>query len=400
MSSLFPAILIGGPPNRGKSVFVYILHQLLKKNNVAHYPLRATPDGGGNWFHEGQFPFVTELRQNAKGIWNGEFEQAVERTLMKRPLPFLVDAGGRPTPKQEDLFGHCTHYIILGKDEEELTPWRAICERQQLQPLAEVYSTLEGKDLLLSEAKDDLLRLQLGNLDRKRDVRSEDLNEFSEVWQKLAKWVGAVIGYQQAKMWDLHKKSLPLNAIPLNLEQSIKDYSTNSALWKTSMLAPLLADTPQNQALAAYGRAPTWIYSALALHNRSSFRCFDAQYGWLTPPTLEQRSEGGAWEVIINTQNNIIDLAFKLQRTHLTPLPTLIGPLPSPPAGKTIILSGKLPIWLYVALARHYRKYNQPIAIANPTQQEGQQPSPNTIGMHIPWKESQAIIIWLPDTTS
>lgn len=399
MSSLLPAILIGGPPNRGKSVFVYILHQLLKKREAAHYPLRATPDGGGNWFHEGPFGVVTGLRQSAKGKWNGQFEQAVERTLIKRPLPFLVDAGGRPTPKQEDLFGHCTHYIILGKDEAELTEWHAICTRQQLQPLAEVHSTLKGKDLLLSQAQDPLLRVQLGNLDRQRDVKSEDLSKLGEPWQQLATLVADTIGYQQNEMWNHHKRSLSFDEIPLNLEQSIKDYSTTSSRWKTSMLPRLLADTPQQEALAVYGRAPTWVYSALALHNKSAFRCFDAQYGWLIPPTLEASLEDGAWSVKNRIDHHTFDLEFKLSRTHLTPLSTLKGPLPSPPAGKTIILSGKLPIWLYIALARHYQHYNQPIAIAELRAQTDKPTIPNTIGARIPWRESQAILVSQPDTT-
>ena len=42
---LFPAVMIGGPPHSGKSVLAYSLTQALRARGVAHYVLRAYPDG-------------------------------------------------------------------------------------------------------------------------------------------------------------------------------------------------------------------------------------------------------------------------------------------------------------------------------------------------------------------
>lgn len=50
--SLFPAILIGGPPHSGKSVLVYSLTQALRARGVVHYALRACPDGEGDFSNE------------------------------------------------------------------------------------------------------------------------------------------------------------------------------------------------------------------------------------------------------------------------------------------------------------------------------------------------------------
>jgi CRISPR-associated protein Csx3 len=37
----FPAVLIGGPPHSGKSVFVYSLTRALRAARIPHYALRA-----------------------------------------------------------------------------------------------------------------------------------------------------------------------------------------------------------------------------------------------------------------------------------------------------------------------------------------------------------------------
>ena len=49
---LFPAVMIGGPPHSGKSVLAYSLSQALRARQVAHYVLRAFPDGEGDWANE------------------------------------------------------------------------------------------------------------------------------------------------------------------------------------------------------------------------------------------------------------------------------------------------------------------------------------------------------------
>ena len=47
-----PAVLIGGPPHSGKSVLIYSLSQALRARGVAHYALRACPDGEGDFSNE------------------------------------------------------------------------------------------------------------------------------------------------------------------------------------------------------------------------------------------------------------------------------------------------------------------------------------------------------------
>src|SRR5579884_757693 len=53
MTNLLPAVLVGGPPHAGKSVLFYQLTQALRERGIAHFAIRACPDGEGDWFHEG-----------------------------------------------------------------------------------------------------------------------------------------------------------------------------------------------------------------------------------------------------------------------------------------------------------------------------------------------------------
>ena len=107
----FPAVLIGGPPHSGKSVLVYSLTRALRDRAVAHYVLRACPDGEGDWSNEAEQQHVRFLRY--KGEFTPEFVEQMAAFLQRRHLPLLVDVGGKPTTDQEALFSYCTHAVLL-----------------------------------------------------------------------------------------------------------------------------------------------------------------------------------------------------------------------------------------------------------------------------------------------
>src|SRR5512136_651193 len=59
---LLPAVLVGGPPHSGKSVLAYALSRALRERGVAHYLLRACPDGEGDWSQEAEQSLVRQIR--------------------------------------------------------------------------------------------------------------------------------------------------------------------------------------------------------------------------------------------------------------------------------------------------------------------------------------------------
>src|SRR5437016_3695405 len=118
-----PAILIGGPPHAGKSVLTYNLSQALRRRNVPHYVLRASPDGEGDWSQEMDQNTVQLVR--IKGKWTPEFVSRTCSELEQRQLPLLVDVGGKPQNDQMCIFQHCTHSILLlhANDESVIRQW-------------------------------------------------------------------------------------------------------------------------------------------------------------------------------------------------------------------------------------------------------------------------------------
>jgi CRISPR-associated protein Csx3 len=67
MKNHFPILLIGGPPNAGKSVLFHSLSSALHQQNIRHYALRACPDGEGNWTQESDHITAGQLRNRIKG---------------------------------------------------------------------------------------------------------------------------------------------------------------------------------------------------------------------------------------------------------------------------------------------------------------------------------------------
>jgi CRISPR-associated protein Csx3 len=102
MSQRFPAVMISGPPDSGKSVLTYNLSQALRQQGVQHYVLRATPDGEGDWTHEADQGLIRTILVPQK--WTPDFVEYVCQSLEQRHLPLVVDVGGRPAPWQEIIF--------------------------------------------------------------------------------------------------------------------------------------------------------------------------------------------------------------------------------------------------------------------------------------------------------
>lgn len=159
-----PAILIGGPPDSGKSVLANTLRlNLLKKNlNKQVFLHRANWDGQGNWAYE------TANQELVKRLVRENEFRLHENDLTRHLIPdyyqknsrdiknirelvdlVLVDVGGKPQPEKMLLLEQCTHYIIISKSPEKIGEWHDLC-RKKLQPLAVIHSVLEKKIEVLS----------------------------------------------------------------------------------------------------------------------------------------------------------------------------------------------------------------------------------------------------------
>lgn len=347
--NLLPAVLIGGPPHTGKSVLAYSLTRVLRARNVPHYVLRAYPDGEGDWANESDQELVRAIR--VKGFGSPEWIARINRDLDRRHLPLIVDVGGKPTAWQETVFDHCTHAIVLARDEASRAEWLARVERHGLVLLADVYSDLNGQDEL--RESETILRGTLAGLERGQVARGV-------LFDALVNRLAILFAYSGDELRALHLAHAPTELVlELNrLGKTLNALDPNGN-WLPSALPRVLDYLPSATSLALYDRAPNWLYAALALfvHPAPLYQ-FDVRLGWVTPPTLELGTppEDSPLLIHLTRQADHARIELQLRESYLdyTQAEGLV--VPKVPDDTPIVLSGKLPLWLWSVLAITYAR--------------------------------------------
>jgi len=343
--NLCPAVAIGGPPHSGKSVLAYSLTQTLRERGIDHYLLRAyPPDGEGDWFLESEPPYVRHFR--IKGARSEAWLPTLKADVKRRHLPLLVDMGGLPTVEQETILDACTHAILLTRDAASRAEWSARIERHGLVLLADLDSDLAGSNRL-SEVH-PLIRGTLAGLERGARATGAPFDALVELL--VDRFGQATIGARRR-----HLESAPVE-LTVDLRRLASRLTVDPQAWAPEDLCRVLAYLPQGKALGLYGRGPNWLYAALAVHTRpADFYLFDIRYGWIVPPALYLGTIAGSapWQLHAQCISEGVLWTFRLPDAYLD-LDDLVSlTLPSWPH-EGLILSGKLPNWLWSALARAY----------------------------------------------
>lgn len=345
-------MLVGGPPHSGKSVLVYSLSQALRGRGVEHYALRACPDGEGDWSNEAPPERVREIR--IKGQWTPQWLQRIGQDIQRRHLPLLVDVGGRPTPEQAELFGLCTHAVLLTPDDASQASWQALVARHRLPLLADLTSTLEGENRL--EAAEPVLRGALANLQRGGTASGAAFDAL--VSRIAARFTADGVDYPRR-----HLTSAPA-AIELvvDLERLARTlgWTQEGATihWLPEHLPALLEYLPAGAPLAIYGRGTAWIQAALALQaSPAGYYSFDVRLGWVPaqPLPVGDPSADGPLRFVVSQRDDAICIEGRAAGGYIdwSQIDQVVAP--AVPAGRGIVLSGKLPYWLFTSLARAYR---------------------------------------------
>lgn len=153
-----PAVLVGGPPDSGKSVFSRALLQSLQHHcpEQRMFLHRANWDGEGNWSHDTASRELVKrlVRQHERRIHEGGdakarmaafFDYHIQAVANLRQVVDLVivDVGGKPQTEKEPLVEQCTHAVIISREPGLVPEWREFCEpRLDLQVI--VHSVLES----------------------------------------------------------------------------------------------------------------------------------------------------------------------------------------------------------------------------------------------------------------
>jgi len=364
-----PAVLLGGPPHAGKSVLLYNLTHALQERGVRHHAIRACPDGEGNWSQERDAQTVSEIRR--KGVWTPEFLERITFNVQHRSLPFLVDMGGHPQATELPLFRHCTHAVLLLRaDKPDSTSlWQDMVKEANLLSLAHLTSQLQGTSTILSHTT-PLLGTITG-LERQSQVIRED-----EVFLAVVKCIENLFNSYSPQ--DLERAFLAqAPSEPIDLPTLVHTY-TSSVWWEPGMLEPLLESLPENVPLSLYGKAPNWLYAALAVHApQQPLFLFDPKlpFGWVQSARVyhgEEQSPEVTIKKNLYPEMTVLQLTFPFDRIeYFQPDPLAF---PHVPRERGLVLDGRIPYWLLTALVRLYTQAGVPwLAIRHipPTTRDG-----------------------------
>lgn len=341
-----PAILIGGPPHSGKSVLLYGLSQALRARHIEHYALRACPDGEGDWANEAAAPLVRTIR--IRGEWTDAWVDQMCRDIAQRHLPLLVDIGGKPTTDQRRIFDECTGAVLLTKDERTHTKWQQWCDLHGLPLLADLTSTLDGDNRI--ETERPILSGDITGLDRSQMASGP-------VFEALVALLTETFGGGPVDYRSRHLASAPTE-IALDLDRLAVTLGLvapgDEVYWQPQYLPQLLEYLPAGVELAVYGRGANWLQVALAcLAYPAAYHSFDVRLGWVQAQRLPHGDlqPDAPLQFRQTMLPDAVHLETLLPQTYLdyTQLPNLAIP-PLPP-DRGVILSGKLPYWLYTSLA-------------------------------------------------
>ncbi|MBC7222968.1 MAG: hypothetical protein H5T59_01605 [Anaerolineae bacterium] len=344
---IFPAVAIGGPPHVGKSVLAYSLSQALRARGVQHYVLRAYPDGEGDWANEAQQALVRRIR--VKGWGSPQWVARVCRDIRSRHLPLIVDVGGRPTPWQEAVLGCCTHMILLHRDAASRREWQHRARRHGLPLLADLRSDLHGRQVV--EAEGRVLRGVITGLERGTTATGPT---FDALVERLC----LLFAYSPEEIRHAHMAQAPVETV-VDLDRLARAVGADPLHWQPGDLPAVLRYLPSRKPLALYGRGPSWLYAAVALAaDPAPFYQFDVRLGWVTPgvPALGSAEAAGPLFVEVKPRKDHARLEVSIPGEYLDYAEAQRAIVPRAPSGQGIVLSGKLPLWLWTGLALAYRR--------------------------------------------
>lgn len=368
--SLFPAVLIGGPPHSGKSVLVYSLTQALRARGVAHYALRACPDGEGDFSNETDQAVIRLIRR--RGQFSTAFTSYVSAYLRERRLPLLVDVGGRPTDDQIAVFSLCTGAVLLVGERpddpaayaRDHTHWLDILDRAGLTLLADLRSDLHGNNHLAATTP-----VVVGTLSGLERGQSAAGPAFEALVDRLAQ---ALAGADIASA-HLHRAAAPPHMRLVVVEAPAPSLGAPDARWSRESLNALAAAVVSGEPVAIYGRAPNWVYAHLALHAApAEVWLFDARQGWMTPPPLPRHDDPNlpspqpGWQPEAEARPGYTWLDLITNSQYIDPNQAEGLPLPVPPPASGLVISGRVPYWLLLGAARQLAASYAWLAVYHP----------------------------------
>lgn len=352
----FPSVILCGSPHVGKSTLACGLTGALRATEIAHYVLRAAPDGEGDWACEAPQNVVQRIRRKAE--WSGAWVDSICQEIARRHLPLLVDMGGRPTADQERILDQCGYAILLTRDPAEHAEWNARAERHNLTVLADLRSDLDGVDALSPDSAANCLRGTLAGLARGGNLSGP-------VFEALVGRLADLFGAREDDLLKQHLAIAPWHAGDIQLVNFDVLKRSRSAgrprpAFRPDDIPEILAGVPADREVALYGRL--WGPLALAISVTHEVRwLFAPNLGWVAPAVarLEPVSRvENAWLVfdLIGRGAGRTTLKVTLRDPYLPYESIRQFAAPRAPANCALEIDGKIPMWLLCGLGAAYRR--------------------------------------------
>ncbi|MGB1252993.1 MAG: CRISPR-associated protein Csx3, partial [Candidatus Promineifilaceae bacterium] len=275
-------------------------------------------------------------------------------SVQNRALPMLVDLGGKPLDWQIKLLQHCTHAILLISDAkntlEMQKSWLSLFEKARVPLVAQLTSSLQGEESITQHQP--YLIAHLTHLERDIAARSSGGAGFEAVASLVAQKIA-----NSPSAAEMYRVVAPAQFV--SLPDLAREFGASVDQWVRTMLPKLSVRITAGQPLAVYGRAPNWVYSMLAAHaDQTNFWQFDSRLGWIQPPPVywsEQATQSAPWEeVFVSSESHtVVNLITGSKFLAIDGTQPFV--VSRPPTHLGIILYGKLTLWLFTALTRHFQ---------------------------------------------
>ena len=144
-------IALIGPPNSGKTVFMYALfNKLLTLNPVFvhrnYYIIKGNPDGGGLWsanMPDNLLQFIRNKYDYIPAFVADVIEQIKKTSRIKKII--FVDCGGKISDENKQILSKCTHAILVSNNKKESEEWRKAYHGLKYMAIIDSYKNVRGK---------------------------------------------------------------------------------------------------------------------------------------------------------------------------------------------------------------------------------------------------------------
>lgn len=161
-------LVVGGPPNSGKSTFAESLVRALQNQGVLAEAVDLDSWSPTLSLIKGEISKEERDAMKRKSISPGDIQEAADRLRKARKNYDIVvgDAPGGISPDVKPIYRAATHAIILCRDDkrEEIDEWKMFFSTLELRIIAVIISKASGEETIRGG---DLIEGTLVGLDRK-----------------------------------------------------------------------------------------------------------------------------------------------------------------------------------------------------------------------------------------